>query len=138
MITHSNAAIAVDVLRSHLDQLNGKIATLTEERDAVAKVLESLLSHDGSTSAPPRTDWGNRSHSAGAGPNSTPQETATDLNDLVVDFNGVSNLRERLIRIAHVKEGVLLNITKVARFLIDAGGVPSHCPEPSYQRARRP
>ncbi len=121
MATHPNAAIAVDVLRSHLAHLNGKIATLTEERDTVAKALESLLGHSGATSAECSTDRNNRSHPAATDPIGSQQRNITDLNDLVIDFKGSANLRERLIRIALAKEGVLLNITEVARFLIEAG-----------------
>ena len=121
MATHPNAAIAVDVLRSHLDQLNDKIATLTEERDTVAKALESLLSHGGGASAGCSADLNNRSHSAATDSIGNQQKNTTDLTGLIVDFAGAANLRERLIRIAQAGEGVLLNITEVSRFLIGVG-----------------
>ena len=121
MATHPNAAIAVDVLRSHLDQLNDKIATLIEERDTVAKALESLLSHGGGAAAGCSADLNNRSHPAATDSISSQQNNTTDLTGLAVDFTGAANLRERLIRIAQAGEGVLLNLTKVSRFLIEAG-----------------
>ena len=49
------------------------------------------------------------------------EDPETNLSGLFVDFSGSRNTLERVIRIGEAAEGKLLNATKVARFLIDAG-----------------
>ena len=49
------------------------------------------------------------------------EDPRIDLGGLTVDFAGTPNVLERLFRIGEADPSKLLNSTKVARFLIDAG-----------------
>ena len=55
------------------------------------------------------------------GPGKPVEDPRIDLTGLSVDFTGAPNVLERVLRIGEAAGGRLLNATKVARFLIEAG-----------------
>ena len=116
MENHTEAKTTIGFLDQRLQNLNGKIAKLTTERDLLMSVI-TLLKNE---YAEPQTQDREPSPNPGS---TRPTNPDTDISNLSVNFDGVVNLLDRLIRIGEAAEakGKLLNLTKITEFIIATG-----------------
>ena len=108
----------LDILAQRYDRLGQEIRERVElqaayelvRQDLQGQIFHEAPSSDPNPEAKPRT-----------GPGKQVNDPRIDLTGLSVDFTGAPNVLERVLRIGEVAEGRLLNATRVARFLIEAG-----------------
>ena len=113
-----NNKLVLDTLAQHYDILGQEIREKMELRAALG-VTRAYL--EGLSSCGTGLSIQILDHIPETGPGKQAEDPRIDLTGLSVDFTGSPNVLERLFRIGEADDNKLLNSTKGARFLIDAG-----------------